>query len=509
MLLNKSQFKTLARLGGVCAVTIALSVMVFSDAFARGGRGGGGRGGGGMSRGGGGGMSRGGGGYSRGGSYGGASRSQSYNRSPSMSRPSTPQYGQAASRPSTANRGGASINRGAASAGNRSAASVGNRGGASTANRGGATNRAGATGRAAQGANPSRSDLSSFLNMPSQGGGRAAAGAAGGNAAINDFFSHNPASGNHNAAATHNNVASNRQAGSIANQRSENISNRTDARADVRGSRGENRNYASDNRQDRVSDRGDRQAARVSNRGETRSTLASNRGENRSERQQRRSEHADGIRDALENEFDNNHLFDDFWKNNPQAYYRFNQNPVFWTWATAATVGSFFGGGYVYSDGGGGGGGGDYYYDDGMVYGGEEPIPAEEYAAEAEEIVEAAPEVENPDDMEWLPLGVFALAESKNADAVPNMFLQLAVSKEGIVAGNYNNKSTDEVKSVEGMVDMESGRAAWTIAGKSSPIMETKIENLTENETSALVHFADGTTQEWLMLHLEKPADEQ
>ena len=157
----------------------------------------------------------------------------------------------------------------------------------------------------------------------------------------------------------------------------------------------------------------------------------------------------------------------------------------------------------------GGGGGGETYYDEGTVYSGEEQIPAEEYAQQAEEIVESAPEVENPDDMEWLPLGVFALAENKNSDAAPNMFLQLAVSKEGIIAGTYNNKSTDETKSVEGMVDKESGRAAWTIAGKSSPIMETKLASLTENETNALIHFEDGTTQEWLMLHMEKPADDK
>ena len=176
---------------------------------------------------------------------------------------------------------------------------------------------------------------------------------------------------------------------------------------------------------------------------------------------------------------------------------------MFWTWATAATVGSFFGAGYTDT-----GGGGEYYYDEGTVYAGDQQIPAEEYAAQAEEIVESAPEVENPDDMEWLPLGVFALADNENSDATPNMFLQLAVSKEGIVAGNFNNKSTDETKSVEGMVDMESGRAAWTIAGKSDPIMETKLDALTENETNALIHFADGTTQEVLMLHMEKPEDE-
>lgn len=484
---KNKQLNRMVRFGIILAIGVMVNEMTLTDSCAQRGRGG--RGGGGMSRGGGG--------------YGGASRAPSYNRSPSMSRPSTPSY----SRPSTANRGGMqSANRGGAA--NRGG--VANQGGAvnrgGAANRGGATNRSAATGRAAQGAHPSQKSLNNFLNMPSQGGNRAGTGQrpAGGNAAVNDFFSHNASSANHNAAATHQS-ATGRQAGSVANQRSDNISNRTDTRSNARDSRGENRDFASDNRQDRVSDRGDNQAARVSTRGETRSSLAEGRGENRSERQQQRSEHADNIRDALEQEFDDNHLFDEFWKNNPEAYYRFNQNPAFWTWATAATVGSFFGAGYD----SGGGGGGESYYDDGMVYSDGEQIPAEQYAEQAEEIVESAPEVENPDDMEWLPLGVFALADNENSDATPNMFLQLAVSKEGIVAGTFNNKSTDETKSVEGMVDMESGRAAWTIAGKSSPIMETKLEDLTENETNALVHFADGTTQEWLMLHMEKPADEE
>ena len=33
--------------------------------------------------------------------------------------------------------------------------------------------------------------------------------------------------------------------------------------------------------------------------------------------------------------------------------------------------------------------------------------------------------------------------------------------------------------------------------------METGIQNLTESETPALVHFADGQTQQWLLVHLE------
>jgi len=40
--------------------------------------------------------------------------------------------------------------------------------------------------------------------------------------------------------------------------------------------------------------------------------------------------------------------------------------------------------------------------------------------------------------------------------------------------------ATDSVQSIEGMVDKKSQRAAWTVVDKSRPIMETGINNLTE-----------------------------
>jgi hypothetical protein len=55
------------------------------------------------------------------------------------------------------------------------------------------------------------------------------------------------------------------------------------------------------------------------------------------------------------------------------------------------------------------------------------------------------------------------------------------------------------------MVDKNTQRAAWSVVGKSWPIMETGIPNLTEDTAPALVHFADGQTQQWLMVRLEEP----
>jgi hypothetical protein len=55
------------------------------------------------------------------------------------------------------------------------------------------------------------------------------------------------------------------------------------------------------------------------------------------------------------------------------------------------------------------------------------------------------------------------------------------------------------------MVDKKSQRAAWTVKGKSWPVMETGIGNLTQDSAPALVHFADGSTKQWLLVRLDKP----
>jgi hypothetical protein len=149
------------------------------------------------------------------------------------------------------------------------------------------------------------------------------------------------------------------------------------------------------------------------------------------------------------------------------------------------------------------------YYEDNSVYYGDEAVAtSEEYAQQAEEIATSAPEVA-PESAEWMSLGVFALTPDGQASGPdPSLFVQLAVSKEGLISGTVHNSATNSTQSIEGMADKESQRAAWTVAGKTRPIMETGIVNLTEDTAPALVHFADGSTQQWLMVRLEEPAPE-
>ena len=145
-----------------------------------------------------------------------------------------------------------------------------------------------------------------------------------------------------------------------------------------------------------------------------------------------------------------------------------------------------------------------YYQDDSVYYGDEAVATADEYTQQAEAIAAEAPEL--AENEEWLSLGVFAITQDgQSSGPSPSMFLQLAVSKQGVIAGTFHNSETDQTEQVEGAVDTKTQRSAWTIAGKDRPIMETGIANLTEDSGPVLVHFADGQTQQWLLVRMEDP----
>jgi hypothetical protein len=145
---------------------------------------------------------------------------------------------------------------------------------------------------------------------------------------------------------------------------------------------------------------------------------------------------------------------------------------------------------------------GTVYYNDDQVYvQGQYCCTEDEYFDQASTLAASVPSV-SLDKVEWMPLGVFALTSEDNVD--PKFYVQLAISKEGIIAGTFYNIQTDQTQDLEGMVDKTTGRAAWKVVDKETPVMETGIYNLTEDQTPVLIHFADGSTQEWTMVRLEK-----
>jgi hypothetical protein len=153
------------------------------------------------------------------------------------------------------------------------------------------------------------------------------------------------------------------------------------------------------------------------------------------------------------------------------------------------------------------GSGGTVYYENNVVYvNGEEYGSTEQYYNEAVDLATAVPETteEQAEQMEWLPLGVFALtAEGVNASS---MYLQLAVSKEGVIAGTFYNESTGATHPVEGMVDETTQRAVWKAADGTNPdiVMETGLYNLTKDQAQVLVHFGPAQTQTVLLVRLDE-----
>lgn len=156
-------------------------------------------------------------------------------------------------------------------------------------------------------------------------------------------------------------------------------------------------------------------------------------------------------------------------------------------------------------------GSGTYYdyeenvaFEDGMVsYEGETIATEEEYYQQTETIADAGTETQ---DEEWLPLGVFAIiseADQTNTDKV----IQLAINREGVVRGNYQDMLTEQVIPVSGSVDKESKRVALKFENNDSLIVEIGMYNLTNDEVPALVHFDASRREPRTLIRLHNPEE--
>jgi hypothetical protein len=152
-----------------------------------------------------------------------------------------------------------------------------------------------------------------------------------------------------------------------------------------------------------------------------------------------------------------------------------------------------------------------------VVYGGDtvyvdnQPIPAEQYD---KPILEAAANVKQPPSplppsdpnqpAEWMPLGVFALAQEDKGD--PVMFFQLSINRQGIISGAFQSTIANDTRPVAGQLDKASQRAAWRVGDNTETIFETTLGNLTQDVSPIAVHFGNSRTQTWLLVRMPEPA---
>ena len=221
------------------------------------------------------------------------------------------------------------------------------------------------------------------------------------------------------------------------------------------------------------------------------------------------------INNNIQNHFDNN--FNDRWWGG-SGWYRgpsfYGGNPWWW-WgaATVATAGTFlaldaihdatyqppvydYGVNVVYQ--------GDEVYVDGQP-----TATAQEYTQQAIALANTPAEQPPPpappepgQQAEWLPMGVWALAQEEKGDAY--MFFQISIDKEGVVTGAYQNVLSGEKAPISGQVDKKTQRVAWKI-GTNNTVIETGLQNLTQDVASCLLHFGPDTTQTWLLVRMKQP----
>lgn len=103
---------------------------------------------------------------------------------------------------------------------------------------------------------------------------------------------------------------------------------------------------------------------------------------------------------------------------------------------------------------------------------------------------------------DWLPLGVFALVPSE--DQQPQLTVQLAINKQGVLRGNYTELVSDHTQLIHGMVDPQTQRAAWTVGDSEGFYMEAGLKNLTDGDAPVLIHRR-GKTERWVLVSLPQP----
>lgn len=171
-----------------------------------------------------------------------------------------------------------------------------------------------------------------------------------------------------------------------------------------------------------------------------------------------------------------------------------------WQWATWNSVGTWMA--YypttpIYYDYGN-----NVTYVDNSVYvNGQDVGTSQEYYDSASQLATDGADAKAPSDGDWMPLGVFAL--TKTDETKSNVTIQLAINKQGIIRGNYTDNESGDTQVVEGSVDKKTQRVAFTVGDNKNDVVETGLYNLTKDEAPVLIHFGAEKTEQWLLVRLK------
>jgi hypothetical protein len=185
-----------------------------------------------------------------------------------------------------------------------------------------------------------------------------------------------------------------------------------------------------------------------------------------------------------------------------------NRPNYWWAWATAPRLASWIAFGWprpYYWDYGPG----EYiYYDNGGMYvNGRWYEPAPVFYDRTLQIVEDAPDLDanEASRLDWMPLGVFAATPDGRAE--PDVLVQLAVTKDGVIGGTAFDQKSGAAYNIQGMVDKKTQRAVWSYRSDRNQrvMMETSIYNLTQPEATGMVYYGPNDMRVIELVRLEQP----
>jgi len=227
---------------------------------------------------------------------------------------------------------------------------------------------------------------------------------------------------------------------------------------------------------------------------------------------------ADRMRNDWRGRKDRNFVFGDSWwsgnrHGNAWNFWgdygrRGHRSNYWWSWANGPRLASWFVFGWptpYYWDYGPG----EYIYaDNGAVYvNGRWYEPAPVFYRQTEQIVDRNPPLtaEAAAKLEWLPLGVFAATPDGLNE--PEVMVQLATTKDGIIGGTAFDQKTGAAYAIQGTVDQKTQRAVWSYRNDRNQriMMESSIYNLTQPEATGLVHYSPTDMRVVELVRLQQP----
>ncbi len=145
------------------------------------------------------------------------------------------------------------------------------------------------------------------------------------------------------------------------------------------------------------------------------------------------------------------------------------------------------------------------YEGDTVYVNGDSVGTSEQYAAQATTIADAGQTASPGKEDEFMTLGVYGMVQGDETTAT--QIFQIKVNKQGVIRGEYYNATTDTTEKISGSVDKKTQRAAWTIAGKKTPVYEAGAANLTKEETTMMVHYSKDRSQQFTLVRIEQQAE--